>query len=635
MLQPKPINNPKLSPFQEADLASFQIDCDPWIYRKLGAQKIGQAGNKLGWSFAVWAPAAQSVDLVIYPLYDPPLEFPLKKVGVSGVWQFSVGNLPVGTRYKFRLVASNGSSSLKADPYAQFSEGPPNNASILYDTGEFLWTDADWLNQRDQDWREKPISVYEVHLGSWRRKGVNYRQLADELCRYLVDMGFSHVEFLPLNEHPLVESWGYQCTGYYGPCHRYGYPHDLMYLVNHLHRHGIGVILDWVPAHFPKDEFSIGYFDGTHLYECAEEWKREHRDWGTWVFDYEKPQVQSFLMGSALAWLDRYHIDGLRVDAVASMLYLDYSRGNDWKPNKFGGNENLEAINFIQKTNAAVRQHFPGVLMIAEESTAYPNVTEAQSGDSLGFHFKWNLGWMHDVLEFFECPVSQRPKRFSQLLHCREYHYFENFLQVFSHDEVVHEKRSLLLKMGAGDDLGVKAADLRTLLVLFWGWAGKKTLFMGGEFGQVGEWAVNDVLQWHLLEDPLHEGIQCLVRELNQLYVHELTTAQTDSQPEAFQWVDTSDSQGLTLSFLRWGRSEGETLLYAFNFGSADCVREIAVPECGEWSLEVDTESVCFGGRALSNSLVYNAERKDDLHIQYTLNTQLSAHSAQIWRRKP
>ncbi len=615
----------------QEELSSFMDKGDPWIYNKMGPRPLEVEGVQ-GWSFSVWSPRARAVSLVHFPKFDPAVMHPMRRIGSTGVWEIFLPEIALGSKYKFHVRTVEGEILEKADPMALFSEGPPHNASIVYDLRGFSWKDQDWMERRNRDWGEAPMSVYEVHPGSWRRPGTSYRELAIELGDYVQETGFTHVEFMPLNEHPFVESWGYQVTGYYGPNHRFGNPHDLMHLVDEFHNRGIGVIIDWVPAHFPKDAFGLGCFDGGHLYEYEEEWKREHRDWGTWVFDYGKPQVCSFLMGSAIAWLDRYHVDGLRVDAVASMLYLDYSRGNDWEPNKLGGNENLEAIQFLQQVNAAVRKYFPGTITIAEESTAYPNVTPAQPGESLGFHFKWNLGWMHDVLQFFQAPPSRRCDFHDQLIHCRDYHFAEDFIQVFSHDEVVHEKKPLLLKMAAGDDLATKAADLRTLFVLLWGWPGKKTLFMGGEFGQLREWSATGILQWELLEDDLHQGLWELIHDLNQIYVQDSSLARTDPQPHAFQWLDSRDSEHSTLSFLRWGYADGEVYLFAFNFGPEECCRTFGVPNPGVWTPLLHSSAPRYGGTLgrLPESRIAQDEKA---HGQpHSINLDLPAFSAQVWR---
>ncbi|MDE0820329.1 MAG: 1,4-alpha-glucan branching protein GlgB [Opitutales bacterium] len=617
---------------KEEDLVDFLDDGDPWIFKKIGPRPLELDGIS-GWSFSLWAPRARTVILTLYPLYAPTICQVMRQVASTGVWEIFIPDVSAGIKYKFQIQTQAGDFLEKADPMAVYSEGPPNNASILYDLRGFTWRDADWFSEINRDWESAPISIYEVHPGSWLRPGMNYRELASALGDYVQDMGFTHIEFLPLNEHPLVESWGYQATGYYGPCHRFGDPHDLMHLVCELHRRRIGVIVDWVPAHFPKDGFALGWFDGNHLYECQEEWKREHRDWGTWVFDYAKPQVRSFLIGSALAWLDRFHMDGLRVDAVASMLYLDYSRGEDWKPNKYGGRENLEAIHFLKQTNNAVRKYFPSAITIAEESTAFPHVTTAQPGESLGFHFKWNLGWMHDVLQFFEAPPAKRVKGLSKLMDCRNYQFTEDFIQVFSHDEVVHEKKSLLMKMAAGEALETKAADLRSLFVLLWGWPGKKTLFMGGEFGQIAEWAVNGSLQWELLESSIHQGLQQLVRDLNRIYVTESTIHGTDSMDEAFKLLDLNDSSGHVLGFLRWGNLPGEVKLFAFNFGPSSRTKSFGVPDKGPWQVEINSSSALYGGDLQIDHPTRVALDNNAQGQPFSIELELPAFSAQILER--
>ena len=612
---------------KEEDLFDFLNDGDPWIFKKMGPRPFNLDGTQ-GWSFSLWAPRASAVTLNFFPPYASAISHAMRPIASTGVWEIFIPHLSTGIKYKFQIQTKDGEFLEKGDPMAVYSEGPPNNASILYDLHGFNWQDTDWFSEINADWGSVPISIYEVHLGSWLRRGMSYRELAPVLGDYLQDMGFTHVQFLPLNEHPLVESWGYQITGYYGPCHRFGNPHDLMHLVCELHRRQIGVIIDWVPAHFPKDGFALGWFDGNHLYEYEEEWKREHRDWGTWVFDYAKPQVRSFLMGSALAWLDRFHMDGLRVDAVASMLYLDYSRGEDWEPNKYGGRENLEAIHFLKQTNTAVRRFFPRAITIAEESTAFPHVTTAQPGESLGFHFKWNLGWMHDVLQFFETPPAKRPASLDKLIHCRNYQFTEDFIQVFSHDEVVHEKKSLIMKMAGGETLDTKASDLRSLFVLLWGWPGKKTLFMGGEFGQIAEWAVNSSLQWELLESSIHQGLQQLVRDLNHIYITESTVHETDSLAEAFKFLDLDDDSGNLLAFLRRGNLPGEVKLFAFNFGASCQTKLFGVPEKGSWKVEINSSSTLYGGTLCEDQCATVVAGTD--RPPYSIELDLPAFSAQI-----
>ncbi len=606
---------------------------DPWIFKKAGVRKLEHQGVE-GWSFSVWAPKAYSVYLVFYPEYDPPVSHCMRSIGSTGVWEIFVPSIPLGMRYKFHIRTQAGDVLDKTDPMALDSEGPPNHASILTDLEEYCWGDQEWMEERNKgEWQEKPMSVYEVHMGSWMEGVDSYREAADKLGDYVKKMGFTHVEFLPLNEHPLLESWGYQVTGYYGICHRYGSPHDFMYLVDSLHQKGIGVIMDWVPAHFPKDAFALEWFDGGRLYEYGDEWKREHRDWGTYVFDYGRPEVRSFLMGSAMAWLERFHIDGLRVDAVASMLYLDYSRGSDWVPNIHGGNENLEAVGFIKQANHAIRTNFPGVVMIAEESTAFGDVTDRHNSEhSLNFHLKWNMGWMHDMLKFFQTPPDYRKDEFGKVLHCRDYQFAENFMQVFSHDEVVHGKGSLINKMEAGWDIPAQAADLRTLYTMLWMWPGKKTLFMGQEFGQTKEWNVNAKLDWNLLQYDVHSGIQNLVADLNHLYVQDSTLAKTESQPLAFQWLDISDGAHITMSFIRWGYRKGEIYIVAMNFGALPRDRDLVVPEAGIWQPVLHSALSKYGGtlETMPEAQVSTTQGEED-QIRLTLHP----FSAQVWELCP
>ena len=618
----------------EGDMYDFNVYGDPFIYRKAGPRKLVNQDVE-GWSFSVWAPKARSVYLVLYPEYDPPVSYCMRSTGSTGIWEIFMPGLPEGTRYKFHIRTPEGDVLDKADPMAVFSEGPMNNASILVDLEKYQWGDQDWMDSRPEDWLDKPVSIYEVHLGSWMEGAGTYKDIADKLADYVQKLGFTHVEFLPLNEHPLLESWGYQVTGYYGVTHRYGNPLDFMYLVDTLHQRGIGVIMDWVPAHFPKDAFALEWFDGGRLYEYGDEWKREHRDWGTYVFDYGRPQVRGFLLGSAMSWFDRFHIDGLRVDAVASMLYLDYSRGADWVPNIHGSNENLEAIGFLKQANHLVRKHFPSAMMIAEESTAFGHVTPRNNKEhTLNFHFKWNMGWMHDMLKFFQTPPGERKHHFGAVVHCRDYQYSENFIQVFSHDEVVHGKSSLINKMEGGWDIPTQASDLKTLYTLMWLWPGKKTLFMGSEFGQTLEWNVNGFLQWDLLQYNVHQGIQNLVADLNQFYTKQSTLAKTEVEPEAFQWIDLADWEHITISCLRWGFRKEEVYLCSINFGQFPRERELEVPMAGNWKPVLSTADKKYGGHL--DSIPESLEgTKDKSGKKNLVKMYMHPFSAQIWEYVP
>ena len=619
---------------EEGDMHDFNVYGDPFIYRKAGPRKMVNQGVE-GWSLSVWAPKARTVYLVLYPEYDPPVSYCMRSTGSTGIWEIFMPGLPDGTRYKFHIRTQGGDVLDKADPMALFSEGPMNNASILVDLEKYDWGDKDWMESRPTEWLDQPVSIYEVHLGSWMEGAETYRDIAEKLGGYAQKLGFTHVEFLPLNEHPLLESWGYQVTGYYGVTHRYGDPMDFMFLVDSLHQRGIGVIMDWVPAHFPKDAFALEWFDGGRLDEYGDEWKREHRDWGTYVFDYGRPQVRGFLLGSAMSWLDRFHIDGLRVDAVASMLYLDYSRGSEWVPNIHGSNENLEAIGFLKQANHEVRKHFPGAMMIAEESTAFGHVTPRHNAEhSLNFHFKWNMGWMHDMLKFFQTPPADRKHHFGAVVHCRDYQYAENFVLVFSHDEVVHGKSSLINKMEAGWDIPAQAADLKTLYTLMWLWPGKKTLFMGSEFGQTLEWNVNGFLQWDLLQYEVHQGIQELVADLNHFYVQKSTLAKTEAEPEAFQWIDLADWEHITISCLRWGHRKEEVYLCSINFGTYPRERELEVPMEGTWKPVLSSAEKKYGGHleSMPESLT---SVKDKSGKKNLVKMYMHPFSAQIWEYVP
>ncbi|HNC24146.1 MAG TPA: 1,4-alpha-glucan branching protein GlgB, partial [Opitutaceae bacterium] len=491
------------------DLYLFNEGTEHRAYDKLGAHPRVIEGVP-GVSFAVWAPAARQVSLVGNFNHWDTRYHPMRSLGVSGVWELFVPGLGEGELYKFAIRDQAGHVRLKSDPYGTYFEAPPNNASVVCETRNFTWHDDQWMERRRAaaGRPDHPVSIYEVHLGSWRRKPedahrpLSYREVGPLLADYVTDMGFTHVEFLPLAEHPFDGSWGYQVTGFYAPTHRFGRPEDFAWLVDYLHQRGIGVILDWVPAHFPRDSFALAEFDGTHLYEHADPRLGAHMDWGTLIFNYGRNEVRCFLLANALAWLERYHIDGLRVDAVASMLYLDYSRAEgQWIPNKYGGRENLEAIEFLRQVNDLVHRYHPGALMIAEESTSFPGVTKPTAEGGLGFDYKWNMGWMHDTLRYFGKESVYRKWHQNDLTFGMLYQYAEQFVTVFSHDEVVHGKGSLLYKMGAWH-IAEKAANLRALLAHLWMWPGKKLLFMGGEFGQSREWNHDASLDWHLCQYP-------------------------------------------------------------------------------------------------------------------------------------
>ncbi len=593
-----------LPTLSEDDLYLFNQGNHHRIYDKLGAHVQHYDGVQ-GVSFAVWAPSAKRVSVVgDFNNWDGRYH-PMRTLGASGVWELFIPGLEAGAKYKYEIVGGDGYLHLKTDPYAISYEAPPHNAAIVWEIDDYEWGDAEWMEQRPEtNHLESPISVYEIHLGSWKRvvedgaRPLTYREMATELTAYVKEMGFTHVEFLPLSEHPFSGSWGYQVTGFFAPTHRFGTPQDFMFLVDSLHRAGIGVIIDWVPAHFPRDTFALAEFDGTCLYEHADPRQGQHMDWGTLIFNYGRHEVRNFLIASALSWMDRYHIDGLRVDAVASMLYLDYSREEgEWIPNQYGGRENIEAIEFLRQANDLVHEYYPGALMVAEESTSFGGVTKPTSDCGLGFDYKWNMGWMHDTLQYFEKEPVYRRWHHNDMTFGMLYQYSEHFMQVFSHDEVVHGKGSMITKMGAGYEMSKKAQDLRSLYAWMWGWPGKNILFMGSEFGQSSEWRYDSSLDWHLLQYMDHEGIQRLVRDLNHFYRNHPSIARYDNDPVGFQWINGGDSENCVLTFLRMGDTPEETFAVIGNFTPVTRQgHRVGVPFPGYWRELINTNSDLYGG---------------------------------------
>jgi 1,4-alpha-glucan branching enzyme len=556
-------------------------------------------GPVTGVSFAVWAPSAQGVRVTgDFDGWDGRANL-LRSLGSSGVWEIFIPDVPVGSRYKFRILGQDGHWHEKADPMAFATEVPPATASVVAQSTH-EWDDAEWLTRRaSTQWVDAPMSIYEVHLGSWRA-GLTYRELATQLAEYVVDAGFTHVELLPVAEHPYGGSWGYQVTSYYAPTSRFGGPDDFRYFVDVLHQHGIGVLMDWVPAHFPRDSWALARFDGTPLYEHADPRRGEQPDWGTLVFDFGRNEVRNFLVANALYWIDEFHLDGLRVDAVASMLYLDYSRpAGQWLPNQYGGRENLDAVKFLQELNATVYKRHPGVQITAEESTSWPGVTRPTHLGGLGFGFKWNTGWMHDVLHYVSLDPVYRSFHHNEMTFALMYAYSENFVLPLSHDEVVHGKYSLWQRM-PGDDWN-KAAGLRALLAFMWAHPGKQLLFMGGEFGQVGEWAEQRSLDWYLLDQPLHRGVHSLVCDLNKVYVSSPALYSADTRPEGFRWIDANDSGGNVLSFVRFG-TDGSCLACVANFaGTPHHDYRVGLPQPGPWRELVNTDAALYGGSGVGN----------------------------------
>jgi len=580
------------------------------VYDKLGAHPARLDGVD-GTIFSVWAPNARRVSVVgDWNVWDGR-RHPMRLHPGNGIWELFLPGVGPGARYKYEIVGPGGDlQALKADPLAfAFEPGGERTAAEVYDLDGYRWGDQSWMAERAR--RQSlgvPVSIYEVHLGSWRRvpeegqRWLSYRELADQIGDYVTDMGFTHVELMPVMEHPFYGSWGYQGIGYYAPTRRYGDPHDFMAFVDRLHQRGIGVILDWVPAHFPRDPHGLAFFDGTHLYEHDDPRWREHPDWGTRVFNYGRHEVANFLLANALFWIERYHLDGLRVDAVASMLYLDYSRREgDWKPNRFGGRENLEAITFLKRLNEVLYGLHADAVTVAEESTSWPMVSRPVHLGGLGFGYKWNMGWMHDILGYFREDPVHRKYHHDQLTFGLLYAWSENFILPLSHDEVVHGKGSLKGKM-PGDDWQ-RFANLRLLYAFMWAYPGKKLLFMGGEFGQSSEWSHESSLEWHLLDQgPYHRGLSSLVRDLNRLYREERPLHQLDHDPAGFLWMDCRDRDQSVIAFVRFALEPGQMLLCACNFTPVPR-REyrVGVPRAGRWAEVLNTDSAHYGGSNLGN----------------------------------
>jgi 1,4-alpha-glucan branching enzyme len=617
----RPESKQEFSPILGAiDLHLFGEGKHERIYEKLGAHPITHEGVK-GVSFAVWAPAAEQVSVVgDFNAWDGT-QHPMRRPPDSGVWETFIPKLSSGELYKYEIKAPGRPAFLKADPYAFYAEAPPNTSSIVYQS-KYRFRDSRWIRKRaGREHFRRPLSIYEVHLGSWRRKieegkrPLTYREMAETLAGYVLETGFTHVEFLPLKEHPYGPSWGYQVSNYYAPSARYGSPDDFRYLVDYLHQRGIGVIMDWVPAHFPKDAFALARFDSTALYEHLDPRKGEHPDWGTYIFNYGRNEVRNFLLANALYWFKEFHLDGLRVDAVASMLYLDYSRKEgEWMPNAFGGRENLEALSLLKELNEVVHRECPGVMMIAEESTAWPQVSHPVYAGGLGFDFKWNMGWMHDTLKYFQTDPLFRGGNHNALTFGLLYAWSENFILPLSHDEVVHMKGSLLNKMPG--DVAQKVANLRALYAYMWAHPGKKLLFMGGEFGQWREWNETESLDWHLLEDPAHKGIQSLISDLNRIYQQKNSLWEADGEPAGFQWIDANNASENIVSFIRRSPSTGRELICVGNF--APVLREnhrLGLPRKGVYRLIANTDAEVYGGSGVKTAKSIKAE-ENPIHGQ-------------------
>ncbi len=593
----------------EDDLFLFNEGNHFKLYEKFGAQLITHEGIA-GVSFAVWAPNAERVSVIgDFNNWDGR-RHPLRPRGASGVWEIFIPQLRAGDLYKYEIKTRyQGYIATKADPFGFGSEMRPNTSSMICDVNHFDWHDDQWMRTRQvKQSLNSPISVYEVHLGSWRRKEgnefLNYRELADQLIGYVKEQGFTHIELLPITEHPFDGSWGYQSLGYFAPTSRFGSPADFAYFVNEAHRNGVGVIVDWVPAHFPKDGFGLSFFDGTHLYEHSDPRLGEHQDWGTLIFNFGRNEVSEYLLNSALFWLDKYHIDGLRVDAVASMLYLDYSRkADEWLPNKFGGRENLEAVAFIKRFNELTHLNFPDVLTFAEESTAWTMVSRPTYIGGLGFDLKWNMGWMHDILEYMHEDPIHRRYHHNSLTFSLLYAFTENFILPLSHDEVVHGKGALLSKMPG--DMWQQFANLRALYAYMFAHPGKKLLFMGGEFGQWNEWNDGQSLDWILLDFDTHRGLQKCVRDLNKLYVGEPALHEIDFSWEGFQWIDFHDVDSSIVSFIRRSHNSADEIVVAVNLTPVPRYGyRVGVPQAGVWREIFNSDSSYYGGSNVGNVLL-------------------------------
>ena len=611
---------------EDFDLHLFSEGTHYRAWEKFGSHRTTVDGIT-GVHFAVWAPNAQRVSVVgDFNRWDGRTHV-MRRLVPSGVWEIFVPDLPEGACYKYEVRTHAGHLLEKADPYAQRFEVPPNSASMIWSDGRYEWGDAEWLRDRPSfgGWNERPMSVYEVHLGSWRRvpeeskRSLTYRELAETLVPYVREMGFTHIELMPVMEHPFTGSWGYQVIGFFAPTSRHGTPDDFRYFVDQCHRHGVGVILDWVPGHFPKDQHGLAQFDGTSLYEHADPRKGEHMDWGTLIFNYGRNEVRTFLMSSALYWLEEFHIDGLRVDAVASMLYLDYSRRQgEWIPNQYGGRENLEAVAFLQQLNTETHGRVPGTITVAEESTAWPAVSRPTYVGGLGFTYKWNMGWMHDILEYVKEDPVHRRWHHGEITFSMLYAFTENFVLPFSHDEVVHGKRAMLDKMPG--DIWQKHATLRALYGFMFGHPGKKLLFMGCEFGQWWEWNVDTSLDWHVLDEPLHQGLKRWVQDLNHTYQREASLHQVDFEPAGFSWIDCNDNENSVVSMIRRARNPADFTVIAANFTPVPRPGyRIGVPEGGWYREVLNSDGAMYGGSNMGNGGGVNADAQPSHGFSHSL----------------
>lgn len=577
------------------------------IYEKMGAHPLEMNGKK-GVHFAVWAPSAEAISVIgDFNNWNGEAN-PMKPIAGSGIWATFVPGIKAGATYKFFVKGAAGYRAEKSDPFGFASEERPKTASVVWEMDKYKWNDKKWMETRaGKNSLESPISIYEVHLGSWMRvpeennRWLTYRELADKLSKYVKEMNFTHVELMPIAEHPLDLSWGYQVVGYFAPTSRFGSPDDFAYFVDVMHQNGIGVIVDWVPSHYPRDGHGLGNFDGTHLYEHQDERQGEHKEWGTYVFNYGRYEVSNFLISNALFWLEKYHIDGLRVDAVASMLYLDYARKDgEWLPNQYGGRENIEAINFMKRLNERVYLEHPDVLVVAEESTAWPQVSKPTYLGGLGFGLKWDMGWMHDTLEYMQHEPIHRKYHHNKLTFRGLYAYSENFVLALSHDEVVYGKKSLLSKM-PGDDWQ-KFANLRLLYGYMYTITGKKLIFMGGEFGQFNEWYHEASLDWHLLNYPLNHGVHTWMKDLNKIYKEEPALYELENGGTSFEWIDCTDYEQSIFTYMRNAKDPKNNLVIACNFTPVPRHNYmIGVPHGGYWKEILNSDAVIYGGSGQGN----------------------------------
>ena len=618
-----------VSLLHEDELSSFGSGSHHQLYEKLGAHPL-VIENTPGTYFAVWAPNASRVNVIGDFNNWNRTAHPLQVRGRSGIWEGFIAGVAKGALYKYYIVSRyHGYSVEKGDPLAFYNEISPANASLVWDL-DYKWRDRVWMrNRRERNALDAPISIYEVHLGSWQRvtgegnRYLSYRELAPELAKYVLKTGFTHVEFLPVMEHPFYGSWGYQTTGYFAPTSRYGAPQDFMYLIDYLHQHDIGVILDWVPSHFPNDQYALAFFDGTYLYEHKDPRQRVHPDWNSYIFNYSREEVKSFLTSSAIFWLEKYHADGIRVDAVASMLYLDYGRKEGkWIPNQYGGRENLEAIAFLKQLNETVYQSFPDVQTYAEESTAWPMVSRPTYLGGLGFGMKWDMGWMHDTLEYITRDPIYRKFHQNNLTFRMIYAFYENFVLPLSHDEVVYGKSSLISKM-PGDDWQ-KFANLRLLYGYMYAQSGKKLLFMGGEFGQWREWTHEESLEWDMLNYERHQGLQHWVADLNSFYRSQPALYQLDCEGAGFEWIDCNDIEHSVISFLRRGRSADDVIVVVCNFTPSTLYKyRIGVPMAGFWHEVLNGDHREYYGSGQGNRRALRASKKGIHNRPYSISLTL------------